>query len=276
MSAKRLLNYKLFHADIVTFLSHDILMSFIFAFIGTAILLISWHFGINYLVNHHDLSGFSGFAPNEAFAALHYLLKSGEAWDAAYPSLLRIISGLTIAFVIGVPIGIFMGLLPILEKMVNFPFQIIRMISPLSWMPIAILIFATWDGAIVFLIATAAIWPIIFTVAASVKRIDPAWMVVAKAHGGKHYNLIHYIVLPAILPDMMVALRLALGTAWVILVPAEFLGVTSGLGYAINDARDTLSYDLLAGLVLLIGFIGFALDYLLKRIGMSVSWTATT
>lgn len=275
MNAKRLLNY-----NIVTIMRgehyRDILMSVFFAFIGMVTLLGCWHLGIGYLVNHHDLAGFSGFAPNEAFVALHYLIESGEAWDAAYPSLLRIISGLMIAFFIGVPLGIFVGLLPMLEKMVNFPFQLMRMISPLSWMPIAVLIFATWDGAIVFLIATAAIWPIIFTVVASVKRLDPAWMVMARAHGGKNFNLINHIVLPAILPDMMVALRLALGTAWIILVPAEFLGVTSGLGYAINDARDTLSYDLLAGLVLLIGFIGFALDYLLKYIGQLVSWTPTT
>ena len=66
---------------------------------------------------------------------------------------------------------------------------------------------------------------------------------------------------PAIAVDILNGVRLALGVAWVILVPAEYLGVTSGLGYAINDARDTLEYDRLAATVVIIGVIGFALDY---------------
>ena len=70
-----------------------------------------------------------------------------------------------------------LALVPVLESALQLPFQILRMISPLSWMPIAILAFPTWDGAIVFLIAAAAVWPIVFATAAGVKRIDPAWIV---------------------------------------------------------------------------------------------------
>ena len=99
--------------------------------------------------------------------------------------------------------------------------------------------FPTWDGAIVFLITAAAIWPIVFATAAGVKRIDPVWLAMARNLGGRTLAVLRAIVVPAVAQDMLTGLRLALGVAWIVLVPAEFLGVTSGLGYAINDARDT-------------------------------------
>lgn len=149
----------------------------------------------------------------------------------------------------------------------------LRMISPLAWMPIAILVFASWDGAIVFLIFAASVWPVVFATAAGVKRIDPAWLIAGRTHGGKGFALFQRVILPAIIPDLLIGLRLALGTAWIVLVPAEYLGVTSGLGYAINDARDTLSYDTLTAIVLLIGLIGFALDYIVAIAIKRSSWT---
>lgn len=220
-----------------------------------------------------DLASFADFAPGPALAALAELARSGAAVDAAAPSLLRVGSGLLAAFVIGAPVGLALGLSPIIERAAQAPFQLLRMISPLAWMPIAVLALPTWNAAIVFLIAAAAIWPIVFATAAGVKRIDPAWIVVGRSHGGGRLDILRRIVLPAVAPDMLTGLRLALGVAWIVLVPAEYLGVTSGLGYAINDARDTLSYDVLAALVLLIGLIGFSLDFLLVRALKRASWT---
>ncbi len=83
--------------------------------------------------------------------------------------------------------------------------------------------------------------------------------------GARPPHLLWFVILPAILPDVLTGVRLAVGIAWVVLVPAEFLGVTSGLSYAINDARDTLEYDRLAATVLLIGLIGFGLDLLCQE-----------
>ena len=242
---------------------------------GVAALLALWWLGGQAIASNPRLVGFTDFAPAPAFAAFADLVRSGEAWEASLPSLYRIFAGLALALVLGAPVGLAIGLLPLLEKAVQLPFQMLRMISPLSWMPIAILTFPTWDGAIIFLIAAAAIWPVTFATAAGVKRIDPAWIIAGRTHGGRGLALVRRIVVPAILPDLLTGLRLALGTAWIVLVPAEFLGVTSGLGYAINDARDTLSYDTLAALILLIGLIGFALDLVLARAVKRVSWTPT-
>jgi len=238
----------------------------------TVVGFIWWTAGFA-LQHDPELIAFSGLAPAPALAALFKLLSTGDAWRAAAPSLGRVLAGLGFALIIGAPVGLLIGTVRIVERALQLPFQILRMVSPLSWMPIAVLAFPTWDGAIVFLIAAAAVWPIVFATAAGVKRVDPAWLAVGRTLGGRGLELMRVIVVPAILPDMLVGLRLAVGVAWIVLVPSEYLGVTSGLGYAINDARDTLNYDRLAALILLIGLIGWALDAILGFVAARVRWS---
>lgn len=240
--------------------------------VGLFGLFAVWQIGCQAMASSASFSVFADFAPGAALFALKGLLGSGAALEAAWPSLLRVAGGLLAAFLIGAPIGLAIGLYPILERSLQVPFQFLRMISPLAWMPVAVLAFPTWDTAIIFLIAAAAVWPIIFATAAGVKRVDPAWIIVGRSHGGSPVGIIHRIILPAVIPDLLTGIRLALGVAWIVLVPAEYLGVTSGLGYAINDARDTLSYDVLAALILLIGLIGFGLDFVLLRALKRASW----
>ena len=200
------------------------------------------------------------------------MVGSGEAWRMTSPSLWRVGLGLMWAIVIGVPLGILVGRSRIAREITNVPFQFLRMISPLAWMPIAVLSFSSWDGAIVFLIAVAAVWPILFATAAGVRRIDPAWIKVARNLGAKPVHLLTTVILPAISQDILTGIRLALGVAWIVLVPAELLGVKSGLGYAINDARDTLEYDRLGATVVIIGFIGYTLDFALQKLIQRQSW----
>jgi len=243
--------------------------------IGTAALFAIWWVCGLIIASTPRLAAFVGFAPAPALAAFADLIISGDAWRAATPSLSRVMQGLLAATVIGIPIGIAIGELPTLERALQLPFQILRMVSPLSWMPIAILAFPSWNGAIAFLITAAAVWPIVFATSAGVKRIDPAWIAVGRTLGGRRMALIRVIVARAVAPDIITGLRLALGVAWIVLVPAEFLGVTSGLGYAINDARDTLQYDRLAALILLIGLIGFVLDAIAAALLARVRWIPT-
>ncbi|MBK5958241.1 nitrate ABC transporter permease [Rhodoplanes elegans] len=242
---------------------------------GLVGLFALWWLGGLVIASNPRLVAFTGFAPAPALAAFGELITSGDAWKAAAPSLSRVLQGLAVAALIGIPVGIAIGLTPLLERAVQLPFQILRMVSPLAWMPVAVLAFPTWNGAIVFLITAASIWPIVFATAAGVKRIDPAWIAVGRTLGGRGFALVQVIVVRAVAPDILTGFRLALGVAWIVLVPAEFLGVTSGLGYAINDARDTLEYDRLAALVLLIGLIGFALDALAAALLDRARWTPT-
>ena len=243
---------------------------------GIAIVVALWWAAGLLLEANPRFVAFRGFTIDQAVVAFGRLVTSGDAWRAAVPSLSRVLQGLGLAFLLGAPIGLLIGSSRLVERMMQLPFQILRMVSPLGWMPIAVLAFASWDGAIVFLITAAAIWPVVFSTAAGVKRIDPVWLAMARNLGGGKLAVLGAIVVPAVTQDILTGLRLALGVAWIVLVPAEFLGVTSGLGYAINDARDTLSYDRLAALILLIGLIGYALDAFIGVAIRRARWTPTT
>lgn len=240
--------------------------------IGITSLLLAWWLGGWLIEQNPDTASFADFAPAPAFDRLLQLLQNGAVWNAVVPSLERIGLGLLWASLIGVPVGVAIGLYSGLREMTHVPFQFLRMISPLAWMPIAVLAFATWDGAIVFLIAIAAIWPILFSTAQGVRRIDPLWFKVARNLGADGFQMLRRIILPAIGQDIFAGIRLAVGVAWIVLVPAEYLGVTSGLGYAINDARDTLEYDTLAAMVVVIGMIGFILDGICVKLIKRFSW----
>ena len=239
---------------------------------GIAGLYAVWWLGGAIVAANPDTSSFADFAPGPALARFYDIVVSGEATRDAIPSLYRVGMGLLWATVIGVPVGILIGRNKLANDTANIPFQFLRMISPLSWMPIAVIAFATWDDAIIFLVAVAAVWPILFSTAAGVRRIDPAWFKVARNLGARPLHILTTVILPSIAPDILTGIRLALGVAWIVLVPAEYLGVTSGLGYAINDARDTLEYDRLAAIVLLIGIIGFLLDFALQHLIQRFSW----
>jgi NitT/TauT family transport system permease protein len=239
---------------------------------GIAVMVAVWWLGGYLIASNPDTESFAGFAPAPAFARLSELLANGYVWEASAPSLERIGLGLLWAVVIGVPVGVGIGLYASLRELTHVPFQFLRMISPLAWMPVAVLAFATWDGAIVFLITVAAIWPVLFSTAQGVRRIDPLWFKVARNLGADGTQMLRRIILPAIGQDIFAGIRLAVGVAWIVLVPAEYLGVTSGLGYAINDARDTLEYDTLAAMVVVIGVIGFVLDGICVSLIKRFSW----
>ncbi len=242
------------------------------AALGIGLLLALWWVGGWIVANNDDLFAFADFAPAPTLARLWDMIATGEVLDMSGPSLMRVGLGLAYAAAIGVPVGIIIGRMKRVNEVANVPFQFLRMISPLAWMPIAVMAFDTWDGAIIFLITMAAVWPILFSTAGGVRRIDPAWLKVARNLGANPFHMLFVVILPAIAVDVLSGIRLALGVAWVVLVPAEYLGVTSGLGYAINDARDTLDYARLGATVVVIGLIGFTLDYLCMMAIKKFNW----
>ncbi|ACK51753.1 binding-protein-dependent transport systems inner membrane component [Methylocella silvestris BL2] len=241
--------------------------------LGVAVLAAAWTLAGAVLARNPATMAFAGFAPGPTLTRLWTMLVDGSVWRAFTPSASRVGWGLGFAIVIGAPVGVLVGRSRFFREATYIPFQLVRMISPLAWMPIAILLFATWDGAIVFLIAAAAVWPIVFAVAHGLKKLDPDWFKVAHNLGANPWHVLTAVIIPATAQDFLSGVRLAAGVAWIVLVPAEFLGVTSGLGYAINDARDTLEYDRLGAIVLVIGVIGFVFDGLLLALIRRVSWT---
>ncbi|MCS6984344.1 MAG: ABC transporter permease [Leptospiraceae bacterium] len=232
------------------------------------VLFVWWLFSL-FLQSKSEYVAFHGLGPVQSLESLWTLFYKGEIWPPLKASLRRVFLGLLLAFLIGIPTGLVFGYLKSFRHMADIPFQFLRMVSPLSWMPLAILFFPGWESAIVFLVTMATLWPLLFATASGVTKINPDWILLGKNLGASELQMLRYIILPAVLPDILSGLRLAVGIAWVVIVPAEYLGVTSGLGYAINDARDTIHYSKLVAWVMVVGLVGFSLDrfvgYLLGR-----------
>lgn len=229
-------------------------------FAGLAILFTLWWIGGYLLYINPDTTNFADFGPIPTLKAFPVLWSDGTIPNAIQSSGYRLGIALLIAISAGIPIGILLGRSRRFRELSNSPFQLLRMISPLSWEPIAVIVFLSWDQAIIFLLSIASVWPVAFATAAGLAKVDPAWFKVAKNLGATRWHTLTQIILPAISFDIVTGIRAALGVAWIVLVPAEFLGVTSGLGYSIADARETLSYDHLTAMVLTIGIIGYILD----------------
>ena len=240
--------------------------------LGLAILAVLWGIGGYFIAANPKTAGFAGFGLLPTLQAFPELWNLGKLQAATYASGYRLGAGMLVAVAVGVPIGILMGRVTWFRKLTDSPFQFLRMISPLSWMPITVLVFSAWDDSIIFLVAFASVWPVMYQTAAGLAKVDPAWFKVARNLGASPLQMLTQIILPAISFDIFTGIRLALGVAWVVLVPAELLGVTSGLGYAIKDARETLSYDHLTAMVLTIGIIGYFLDTICAMLIKRFSW----
>jgi NitT/TauT family transport system permease protein len=134
------------------------------------------------------------------------------------------------------------------------------MISPLSWMPIAVMVFGVGDRPIYFLLTFAAVWPILLNTAEGVKSLEPSWLRLATSLSATRWQILGHVIFPGVLGHVLTGLRLAIGIVWIVLVPCEMLSVSAGLGYFILDRRDRLAYSELTATVLIIGLLGFLLD----------------
>ncbi|HET7261879.1 MAG TPA: ABC transporter permease [Gemmatimonadaceae bacterium] len=239
---------------------------------GLAILFALWWLGIELLARSSSTAYFASFGPLPALRAMGGMWRSGQIQSAVWSSGWRLATGLLIAIAVGAPIGVLIGRVRIFRELSNAPFQLLRMISPLSWEPIAVIVFIGWDSAIIFLITIAAVWPVIFSTAAGLAKVDPNWFKVARNLGASRWQILTQIIVRAITFDVLTGLRLALGVAWIVLVPAEFFGVTSGLGYSIENARESINYDQLMAMVLVVGAIGYLLDGCIVQLIRRYGW----
>ncbi|MCX5960939.1 MAG: ABC transporter permease subunit [Cyanobacteria bacterium] len=206
------------------------------------------------------------FSPSSAFAGLGTSLAEGSLPRHILASLVRVGVGLALAVLLALPLGLLLGLHQKLEHTTSAVFQFVRMISPLSWMPIAVMVFGVGDLPVFFLLTIAAVWPILLTTITAVRQVDPLFIQVARSFAAEPLEIVSRIILPAIKPSLLASIRVAVGLIWVVLVPAEMLGVSSGLGYLILDCRDRLAYGELMGVLLVIGLIGWGLDSGLRQL----------
>lgn len=208
----------------------------------------------------------TSFSPIRSLQALIDVVQVERTWGHIGASLQRVGVGLGLAFSVGVPAGLLIGRIAWLDRASSTAIQFFRMISPLSWMPIAVMVLGIGDAPIYFLLAVSAVWPILLSTAEGVRSVDRRWIEMARSLGATEAEVLRHVVIPAVAAHVVTGLRLGLGVAWIVLVPAEMLGVRAGLGYAILDARDRLAYPELMAIILLIGCLGWAMDTLIRRV----------
>ncbi|PLC52087.1 ABC transporter permease [Pollutimonas nitritireducens] len=231
---------------------------------GLLVLIALWASGTHWLQGNIALAGL--LSPGETFKSLYELLVQNQLTLHTLTSMKRVLIGLGLALMLGVPIGLAIGTSRALENCTGSAFQFLRMISPLSWMPIAVMVFGIGDAPIYFLLTFAAVWPIILNTAAGVRQLDPKWLMLAKSLSATRREVLFKIVVPGVLGHILTGVRLAIGIIWIVLVPCEMLGVSSGLGYFILDTRDRLAYSELMAVIVLIGALGFMLDGLAQKL----------
>ncbi|HEX9985857.1 MAG TPA: ABC transporter permease [Thermoanaerobaculia bacterium] len=205
-------------------------------------------------------------SPLAVAKGLGKLMDDSLLWSYIGDSLFRVGAGYFAAVLLGIPAGLLLGMSPMLTQAANPVIQMMRPISPLAWMPLAVIWFGVSNLAPIFLIFLATFFPVVVSTMNGVRNIPPMFLQAGRNFGLTRGQLVRRVIFPAVLPRILIGLRLAFGVAWLVLVAAEMIAVDSGLGYLIIDARNAgKRYDLVVGGMLLIGAIGLALDTVLRR-----------
>jgi NitT/TauT family transport system permease protein len=241
--------------------------------LGVALFLAIWQVGVS-------LSG-TRLVPGPWAVALAIgeLAERGLLFRYVVASLFRVTWGYLLAILVAVPAGMAIGLMPRLEAALNPLLQVMRPISPLAWIPVAILWFGVGDGAAIWLIFVASFFAILVAVIQGVHNVDLVHYNAGRNFGLGGVRLVRRVLLPAILPQLVVGLRIALGIAWIVVVAAEMIAVSSGLGFLIIDARNAGNrYDLVVAGMVMIAVVGLGLDRLMRRLEKlpSVRWGFAT
>ncbi|WP_256369885.1 ABC transporter permease [Granulicella sp. L46] len=173
------------------------------------------------------------------------------------------------------PLGLFLGWNPAANQVVNPALQILRPISPIAWIPVAIIFFGVGDHPAIFLVFLASFFPIVVACISGVSSVPPNLRSAGRNFGLSTPRLLMRVIFPAALPQILVGLRIALGIAWLVVVAAEMIAVDSGLGYLVIDSRNSgKRYDLVVAAMLMVGIIGLTLDILMRSVERlkSVRW----
>ncbi len=229
---------------------------------GFVLLILVWEGAIRlFHVSHYKLPG-----PVDVGKGLLELAGSGVLLDHVIASLFRVTWGYFLAVVTAVPLGLVLGIWRGAREVINPLIQFLRPISPLAWIPIALLWLGVGDPPAIFLIFLSSFFPLVVFSMSGVESINVTYIRVATNFGLKGLELYMKVIFPAALPSIVTGLRITLGTAWLVIVAAEMIAVKSGLGYLIVDSRNSLRTDYVIGGMIVIGAIGLFLDHMIRKL----------
>jgi nitrate/nitrite transport system permease protein len=202
------------------------------------------------------LNAFDRSNPNNLGIAWHLLQSFG-----------RVMLGFVLALVVAVPLGFALGLFPYVYQALNPFIQVLRPISPLAWMPLALYTFRDSSISAIFIIFICALWPMLINTAVGAASVRQEWLNVSRVFGLPALEHVTRIIFPASVPMIMTGMRISIGIAWFVIVAAEMVGAQSGIGYFIWNEWNNLQLASMIVAIVLIGLIGLGLD-------SALAWTA--
>jgi nitrate/nitrite transport system permease protein len=195
----------------------------------------------------------------------------GVGWNIL-SSLKRVAMGFGLAAIVGIPFGFMIGRFEFLSNMFNPLISLLRPVSPLAWLPIGLLVFKGANPAAIWTIFICSIWPMVINTAVGVQRVPQDYMNVARVLNLSEWKIVTKILFPAVLPYMLTGVRLAVGTAWLVIVAAEMLTGGVGIGFWVWDEWNNLNVKNIIIAIFVIGLVGLILEYALIKLATAFTF----
>ncbi|VVT27539.1 nitrate ABC transporter permease [Rhizobium sp. EC-SD404] len=188
-------------------------------------------------------------------------------------SLMRVLTGYALAAIIALPVGFLIGMSPLMFRALDPFIQVLRPISPLAWMPLALFIIQDSEASSIFVIFICSIWPMLINTAFGVASVRKDWVNVARTHELGPVKTAFQVILPAAAPTIVTGMRISIGIAWLVIVAAEMLVGGTGIGYYVWNEWNNLDLTSVIFSILMIGVVGMALDAAFGRLQRAVTYT---
>ena len=204
--------------------------------------------------------------PLAVFSAIWELTSSGEIFEHASISTWRLLIALAISIVLAVPLGFWMGRSPRVNAYIDPLVEMLRPISGIAWLPLALFIFGVGNTLPVFIMVYVGFFPILLNTVAGVRQVDKKLIAAASTMGIARKAMLRHVLIPSALPTVMVGIRLAFAGSWAAIVAAELIGSPSGLGFAIEWYRQLLMTPKVFAFIMIIGVVGYLCDVGLRKL----------
>jgi nitrate/nitrite transport system permease protein len=187
-------------------------------------------------------------------------------------SIYRVLSGFGLAVLVAIPLGFLIGMSPVAYKALNPFIQVLRPISPLAWMPLALFIIQDADSSAIFVIFICSVWPMLLNTAFGVAGVRADWVNVARTHELGSLRTAFTVILPAAAPTILTGMRISIGIAWLVIVAAEMLVGGTGIGYYVWNEWNNLDLTSVIFSILMIGVVGMLLDAIFAALQRAVTY----
>lgn len=187
-------------------------------------------------------------------------------------SIYRVLAGYFAAALIAIPLGFIIGMSPLMYKALNPYIQVLRPISPLAWMPLALFVIKDSEQSAIFVIFICSIWPMLLNTAFGVANVRKDWIRVAQTHELSQIKTAFTVILPAAAPTILTGMRISIGIAWLVIVAAEMLVGGTGIGYYVWNEWNNLDLNSVIFSIIMIGIVGMLLDMALGTVTKLVKY----